>query len=404
MKNIFIISTIKIYNGNSAGANRIVKYAKALALGSNKVYLVSLNDCGHGSWSITEVQENIFHIEAQKRVKKSCLVFPASVCFCFKLKNYLANKLGVKNPIFLLYPSVTATFDYACLIVIKKIFRYKVYYEVNELRRSALGNRIFSCSFRGILERIKYLKDAIDYRIIEKLSKYYDGLIAISNNLKLYFNKYNSNILIIPILSDYPDKVEIKDTNFEYGDCFKLAFSGSISLKKEGFDDLFSALSLLNENYPNFEFHLYGNIKKNEMKNILNDLPKKNNIQSKVFYHGVVNEKEIHDILQEFHLLILPRPLNLQTKFGFSTKLADYLVSGVPVLVTDVSDNGKYIKDGVNGYIIPPGNPFFMAEKILFIIKAKASVKKLIVENAFHTARTHFYYKNFSGILTEFLK
>ena len=79
-----------------------------------------------------------------------------------------------------------------------------------------------------------------------------------------------------------------------------------------------------------------------------------------------------------------------------SHKLSEYLVSGIPVLVTDVSDNALYIRDGFNGYIITPGSASVMADKILEIIRDYNWEAKILVENAYQTVREKFDYRLFS--------
>jgi glycosyltransferase involved in cell wall biosynthesis len=116
----------------------------------------------------------------------------------------------------------------------------------------------------------------------------------------------------------------------------------------------------------------------------------------KVFYMGNIDPDKLTDEFRKYNLLILPRPLNRRTKYGFSTKLSEYLVSGVPVLATDVSDNALYIRDGINGYLIPPGSAPVMAEKMLQVIENYNQQAKALAENAYNTVRQELDYRLFS--------
>ena len=98
----------------------------------------------------------------------------------------------------------------------------------------------------------------------------------------------------------------------------------------------------------------------------------------------------------KYHLLILPRTLNKRTRYGLSTKLSEYLVSGTPVLVTDVSDNALIIKDNYNGFIIPPGSPEVMTRKLTEIIESYNSIVHSVVEKAHLTVREQLDYRRFS--------
>ena len=97
------------------------------------------------------------------------------------------------------------------------------------------------------------------------------------------------------------------------------------------------------------------------------------------------------------------RPLNPQTRYGFSTKLSDYLISGVPVLVTDVSDNSIYIRDGINGYLIPPGSMSALEAKLMEIIDNYNQSSILIARNALETAARELDYRNYTDKLIDFL-
>ena len=179
--------------------------------------------------------------------------------------------------------------------------------------------------------------------------------------------------------------------------------AGQISLKKEGLPTLFQALGIVNKEYSNFTLALYGPISNAEKDLILKHYPTRYGIIDNVVYKGIFNQSSNVDIFRNSHLLLLPRDLHPQTKYGFSTKLAEYLASGVPVLVTNVSDNKLFIKDTKNGFIVEAGNAVHMAEKIISIMHHYNNVAPSVSVNAQETVRKNFYYKNYSNLLETFL-
>jgi glycosyltransferase involved in cell wall biosynthesis len=126
------------------------------------------------------------------------------------------------------------------------------------------------------------------------------------------------------------------------------------------------------------------------------------NLNNKIHYHGNIEPAALSLEFTKYHLLILPRPLNKQAKFGLSTKLSEYLVSGVPTLVTAVSDNAIFIKDNYNGFIIAPGSLPEMVTKIIEIIDNYNLNSYQIARNAFRLAQEEFDYKLFTNTLIEF--
>lgn len=410
MKNIFIISTAKIYRGNTAGSLRMMHIAKSLAFAGNYVYLCSANHFNISSRiRLTKIENNIFSVGEEKEhcdklITKLSYILKPILYFIYLIK---LNNLLIKNrtnQVIYLYPQTLISMDIACLILLKFFNRYKIYCDVNELRRAELESFHFS---NNKLKRLKevffYIYRYLKFRLVEHLTIFYDGLIVISINLDNYFKRYNKNTIRIPILSNTEKKLFSKSPIFDINTSFKICFTGWISLEKEGFDILYHVLSSVKAIFNSIELHLYGPIRDHEKKKLLLDIPTILDIVENIKYHGIVEQEMIIPVMQKYHLLILPRPLNLQTYFGFSTKLSEYLISGVPALITDVSDNGLFVKDGHNGFIVKAGDPLEMENKLLYIINNYNKISDSIVNNAFNTSRRHFHYSNYSTKLSDFL-
>lgn len=411
MKNLLIITAIKIYHGNSAGASRILNISKALVLKGVKVYLCSLvlqNNINHNE--LYEISHNVFLVGSERKefkglLKKTVNKFLNIIHIAIYLLRIIKLAKCIEgDKIFYLYPTGELAMDFIALLCIKKINKFSLFCDVNELRRAGLRNRVVS---KNLLKKgydiISYITDYIKFCIEEILTKYYNGLVVISTNLGKYFKNHNNNLLRIPILSNTNENHFHKALTYSDGETFLMCFAGMVSLKKEGFDIFYKALSLVKTKFKYFKLHLYGPISKKQEKILLNDLPSKYGIEENVVYHGVVEQSMLMEKLKSNHLLILPRPLNLQTKYGFSTKLSEYLVSGVPVLVTDVSDNSLYIKDGYNGFVVKPGDYKEMAEKIIYIITNYNDLKGDVGKNAYLTAEKYFNFPIYSKKLYNFL-
>jgi len=69
-----------------------------------------------------------------------------------------------------------------------------------------------------------------------------------------------------------------------------------------------------------------------------------------------------------------------------SVSLLEAMASQLPVIVTDIEGNREWVKNGVNGFIIPTKNPKALAERLLQlldndeIIKKFGSTNRIIVE------------------------
>ena len=56
---------------------------------------------------------------------------------------------------------------------------------------------------------------------------------------------------------------------------------------------------------------------------------------------------------------------------GLSASTAEAMACGLPVIVTDVADNRKWVSDGINGFVVPVRNPTYLAERIIYLLRNK---------------------------------
>jgi glycosyltransferase involved in cell wall biosynthesis len=59
---------------------------------------------------------------------------------------------------------------------------------------------------------------------------------------------------------------------------------------------------------------------------------------------------------------------------SFSNAIVEYMAAGMAVVCTDVGGAREAVEDGVNGYVVPPGDLAQMAEKLLAVIQQKSAV------------------------------
>lgn len=390
MKTLVILSAMRFQDNNSAGVVRTMNYAEALSSIGVKVIFASLLEYDSTAILKNDLNNsNIFfysslnpnHSIHFKNQKKQIISF---------LNNILTLVKTSSNLSFLLYPSSYVTFDIIILFYLKKIRKKRVFCEINEVRKYApnyLNQKI----------KINYIKHSLN----EQLAKYYDGLICISTNIKKYYIKYNNKTIVIPILSDLKRYDPNYSVNYN-GLIFNIGFTGAISIEKENFNIFFDALSRIVEKDYDIVLNLYGMISNDELRE-LNDLLKQKNIVKNVIYHGNIPQNEVIDILKQQHLLVLPRAETKQNKYGFSTKLSEYLVSSIPVLLTDVSDNLKYLKDGKDVIVADANNSDDFAFRMMQLIDNYNKIAPELSKNAIKSAKKHFDYMLYKDKLSDFL-
>lgn len=368
-------------------------YAKALANDIDKVYLLS---CSTNEISIENFNEISPNVYTQKDVSLTSGFFKS--LFFIRKMNAFANK-NSKNKTFILYPYPLIFLELLSIFYLKFFSRAKVFYEFNEIRRYSSSFHD-SVSLKKVWYSIKKVTFITTFTVLEPLLYFFDGLICISTSIETYGKKYNKNTLRIPILTD-PNAVSEK-SNLIYATegLFNIGFSGSIAPSKENLDDFIDVLKSARAQKYKISFNLCGMISDSYRKYLLDE----QDVFPNINYYENLNNKELSTFLSQQDLLVIPRGYTLQNNFGFSTKLSDYLNHKKMILLTDISDNSLFIKDGVNGFIVPPNNNDKMLEKLVYIIENFEKLKNDIIDNASNTSKDKFHYAIFEEQLTTFLK
>jgi len=276
-----------------------------------------------------------------------------------------------------------------------------VYLEKNELEvglalhlRSFQWNRLGDCIRDWLLAPYRILKAGL----LDRQVSYYQGVVVISTRLERWVAKRNPNLIRIPILMD--------ETVLNVGEPtlkgFQIGFAGTVSQRKEGLGHFIIILHELRKQLFDAELQIYGKWQTPEGRR-LRRLVKRLRMENRVHFHGEKSLADMQNLLGSHHLLILPRPSTLQNEYGFSTKLATYLGSGVATLATSVSDNAHYLKDGINGFLVSPGKRNLLREKLLAIYKQRDKLSAIGMAGQ-STAHEHFCAIHYGPALANFLR
>jgi len=83
---------------------------------------------------------------------------------------------------------------------------------------------------------------------------------------------------------------------------------------------------------------------------------------------------------------------------GIAASTAEAMACGLPVIITDVADNKKWVRDGENGFVIPIKNPKILAERIIYFFKNKNIGKKFGEVNRKIIEEKNSYYKEMEKV------
>ncbi len=268
----------------------------------------------------------------------------------------------------------------------------KIVMEVNENPYAPEGGKLDTVWVRKI-RRFWMLNTA--YKLM-------DGFIVISEKLeKLVYQhkKKRAFILKVPILVEKP--VEL-NTVPEKPEIPCILHTGALSETKDGISAVF-------EGFARAHLKLNGALKfiltQKRMHPALgrkiSDIEKKYELQNSIQFTGHLSKKEVEQLRMTCALTIINKPSNWQNDYNFPTKLGEYMVSGIPMIVTATGELKKHLNDSVTAFLVPENDPDAIAEKIIYIIK-NPIIAKSVGQAGKDYALRNFYYMNYTEDMKRF--
>lgn len=197
------------------------------------------------------------------------------------------------------------------------------------------------------------------HRLSNKLRMYTlkraKGLIVISKALKEYYseNGIEDDKIMISNMTVDITRFEglVKQSVPKY-----IAYCGGISNHKDGADVLIKAFAKVAQQINDLKLYIVGKFVQPEEEAYDKQLAVSLGIKDRVVFTGAIPSSEIPQLLKNADCLVLARPESKQAKYGFPTKLGEYLLTGNPVVVTAVGEIPLYLKDRQDAYLPKPGD------------------------------------------------
>lgn len=247
------------------------------------------------------------------------------------------------------------------------------------------------------------VKRKLRQKTLQKQFPICDGFIAISQELVLLANDYKSSfakVIKIPILVDY-EKYDIPDMSSE-SKCSYIFHSGTLYEQKDGILGMIQAFGIasMKLSFPIY-FISTGEIDKSPHALEIRNLIKKYNLEDKLYFTGYLTDDELKKYLSEASLVIINKYRTQQNRYCFSTKLAEYLAAGKPLIITNVGEAVKWLKNDESAYIIEPENIELLSDKILEAFMDKEKRYSIGMKGK-EVAQHSFDYRNYGMIMKDF--
>ena len=150
-------------------------------------------------------------------------------------------------------------------------------------------------------------------------------------------------------------------------------------LKSKGVLEFCEAASWVNNHRPdlNLVFELFGEEKElsaSDLREFVED--------GDIIYHGFCNA--IADVYKNAGMVVLP-----SYGEGMPMSLMEAMSVGRPIIATDIPGCREVVKDGWNGFLVPPRNSVLLAEAIIKLAESKETMtlfgehSRILVEERF---------------------
>lgn len=165
-------------------------------------------------------------------------------------------------------------------------------------------------------------------------------------------------------------------TNNSYGKY--IGYCGIIrSDEKDGISFMLDLFNDYHRIYPDRKLLIAGPIYSEIQKEIYINYLREKSIEDSVVFLGGIMPTEMPSFLMSAEMLLMTRRATVQTQYGFSTKLGEFLCSSRPVITSLVGDTGLFLTDKLDSLLATPEVKKDFLERMIWVSEHTQEANKL---------------------------
>ena len=204
-----------------------------------------------------------------------------------------------------------------------------------------------NAQFRGALGKINYIKNRI---ALKRIHVKMGNIIAISSLLDNYYKSRNCNTVTIPTIIDLKEYETVNSVQKDNDGILHIAYAGDPGKKDYVVNAMYALELLSDEERKRIKLDFYGTTYE---KLYANGLSREyiEKYKDSIICHGRIPYEQVKEKIAEADFTVLLRPQMRYANAGFPTKVGESMACGTPVICNITSDLGKYVVDGVTGFV-----------------------------------------------------
>lgn len=347
-----ILGDLFTFPEGDAATNRVYSYAKGLVENGIEVHVICFKNI------YTEITEGLYdgihyyNVLGEKKKDSRFVVRNWK-----KLKKYfrtirLLKSLNRKDKIkvIIVYSALPGTFmlsRYAASTLKSKVVQEISEHPIRHYREDGM----------------KYFLSVAKVKVE---SGFTDGIICISKYLVDYFRKNKvppHRLFLLPSTVD-PSRFKCNGQSpfpFRY-----IGYFGGLTFHRDNVDNLVRAFAIIEKKHPDIHLVLGGFCSRSERVQLLQLITDVGIQRCKVLDY--LSRDEIVKYIINAHLLVMVRADDLKAQASFPSKLSEYLATSKPVITVKVGEIPDYLTDGVDVFMVEPGDSIKLAEKIDIVL------------------------------------
>ena len=235
-------------------------------------------------------------------------------------------------------------------------------------------------------------------RVIEKANLMANGVISISQFFHQYYLDRGQKSFWLPPVFELPPKTIFRR---EPGSPVRLVYAGSLGGNKDTVAPVIQCFLEETAEWMNrFELNLVGI----EEADLNQSFGKHDWKEHRIHAWGRLPHENTLRMVENSDFCILLRQNKRYAKAGFSTKFAESMSQGVPMLCTAVGGADMLIQDMKNGVLVPDNRYETIKEALIQISELPNEKLIQMKQNAYDTAEKYFDYHNYTDSIKKFIE